>query len=142
MTQSNFNFLKVNVDQHGICTVMLSRPKARNAWTEPMRNEIVTALDNCSRDKSVRAVIITGDPEARAFCFGAQLPEAVGGGNVGDLFRQDSLADVPPGRQVTNATWRDGGGVAGLAVLRCTKVRQIMSVDDSRWARCLVGLMF
>lgn len=121
MSQPIFKFLKVNVDEHGVCTIMLSRPKARNAWTEPMRDEIVTALDNCSRDKVVRAVIITGDPEARAFCFGAQLPDAVEGSNVGDMFRQDSIGDVPPGREVTNATWRDGGGIASLAVLRCTK---------------------
>ena len=100
-------------------TITLSRPEARNAWTEDMREEIVHAVDAASRDPAVRVVVFTGDPAGKAFCAGADLS---GGGDeafgAADSIRE---GDVPEGRPVNNATWRDGGGTAALSVVRCTK---------------------
>jgi len=105
--------IKVSTE-NGVRTIMFSRPANRNAWTEVMREEFVAALQEASRDPNVRVVILTGDPQGRAFCAGMQLS--------GDNESAAVLAaDVPEGRPVNNSTFRDGGGVAALAVLQSTK---------------------
>ena len=50
-----------------VAVITLSRPEARNAWNEFMRNEIARCLDEVSKMKKVRAVIITGDPAGKWF---------------------------------------------------------------------------
>jgi enoyl-CoA hydratase/carnithine racemase len=102
-----------------VCTITLSRPAARNAWTEVMRSEIVDAMDAASRDPAVRVVVVTGDPAGKCFCAGADLS----GGGEKAFGKGDSVmeGDIPAGRPVNNSTWRDGGGTAGLSVVRCTK---------------------
>eukprot|EP00966_Prymnesium_polylepis_P246460 5700392-Prymnesium_polylepis.1 len=95
--------------------ITLSRPKAHNAWTEIMRNEVARCLDVASRDPKVRAIIITGDKDGRAFCAGADLSPA------GPTNPSSMEGDVPKGRPANLSYWRDGGGTAGLAILRCTK---------------------
>lgn len=101
-----------------ICTVMLSRPERRNAYTESMRAELCDAFEKASTNEDVRVVVLTGDPAGQAFCAGADL----GTGDVGKEFTSGSAKyDVPNGRKVDNGTFRDGGGVAALSVLRCTK---------------------
>ncbi len=57
----------------GIATVTLSRPKRRNAWTGRMHTEYRWALAEADKDKAVRVIIVTGDPEGQAFCAGADL---------------------------------------------------------------------
>ena len=127
-------------DSESVRTITLSRPKARNAWTEKMRNELVDSIDAASRDPSVRVIILTGDPAGKvmtsrtqqhctdarldlrqAFCAGADLS---GGGDKAfntNLESSTPSGDIPLGRPVNNSTWRDGGGQAGLALVRCTK---------------------
>jgi enoyl-CoA hydratase/carnithine racemase len=98
-----------------VAVITLSRPRARNAWTEIMRNEVARCLDRASRMAEVRVVILTGDPEGKAFCAGADL-------SPGGPENPSSMAgDVPEGRPPNLAYWRDGGGTAGLAIVRCTK---------------------
>ena len=60
-----------------VAIITLSRPAARNAWTEIMRNELARCLDAASKVKEIRAVIITGDPEGRAFVRGLISPPQV-----------------------------------------------------------------
>jgi len=57
----------------GIATVTLSRPKRRNAWTGRMHTEYRWVLTKADKDKAVRVIIVTGDPEGQAFCAGADL---------------------------------------------------------------------
>lgn len=57
----------------GIATVMLSRPKRRNAWTGRMHTEYRWVLAEADKDKAVRVIVVTGDPEGNAFCAGADL---------------------------------------------------------------------
>ncbi|MBX3490057.1 enoyl-CoA hydratase-related protein [Parvibaculum sp.] len=57
----------------GIATVMLSRPKRRNAWTGRMHTEYRWALAEADKDRAVRVIVVTGDPEGNAFCAGADL---------------------------------------------------------------------
>jgi enoyl-CoA hydratase/carnithine racemase len=54
-----------------IATVFLSRPHRRNAWTGRMHTEYRHVLTELDHDKDVRVIIVTGDPEGKAFCAGA-----------------------------------------------------------------------
>ena len=54
-----------------IATLTLSRPQRHNAWTGRMHTELRHLLQRAEADSAVRVVVITGDPEGRAFCPGA-----------------------------------------------------------------------
>jgi 2-(1,2-epoxy-1,2-dihydrophenyl)acetyl-CoA isomerase len=56
-----------------IATITLDRPEALNALTIPMKTELLAALGAVGRDRSVRAVVLTG--AGRAFCAGQDLKE-------------------------------------------------------------------
>jgi 2-(1,2-epoxy-1,2-dihydrophenyl)acetyl-CoA isomerase len=57
----------------GIATITLDRPEALNALTVSMKVELLAALQAVARDRSVRAVVLTG--AGRAFCAGQDLKE-------------------------------------------------------------------
>lgn len=57
----------------GIATITLDRPEALNALTIAMKVELLAALRAVARDRSVRAVVLTG--AGRAFCAGQDLKE-------------------------------------------------------------------
>ncbi|MEQ9143093.1 MAG: enoyl-CoA hydratase-related protein [Parvibaculaceae bacterium] len=54
-----------------VATILLSRPHRRNAWTGRMHTEYRHVLGELDRDDAVRVIVVTGDPEGRAFCAGA-----------------------------------------------------------------------
>jgi 2-(1,2-epoxy-1,2-dihydrophenyl)acetyl-CoA isomerase len=56
-----------------IATITLDRPDALNAMTVAMKDELQKALRSIGRDRSVRAVVLTG--AGRAFCAGQDLKE-------------------------------------------------------------------
>jgi 2-(1,2-epoxy-1,2-dihydrophenyl)acetyl-CoA isomerase len=56
-----------------IATITLDRPEALNALTVLMKTELLAALKAVGRDRTVRAVVLTG--EGRAFCAGQDLKE-------------------------------------------------------------------
>jgi enoyl-CoA hydratase/carnithine racemase len=53
--------------------IMLSRPQRRNAWTGRMHTEYRWCLALADADPAVRVIIVTGDPQGKAFCAGADL---------------------------------------------------------------------
>ncbi|MEL0139934.1 MAG: enoyl-CoA hydratase/isomerase family protein, partial [Acidimicrobiaceae bacterium] len=55
----------------GIATITLSRPERHNSWTGRMHTELRHLLQIAEDDPDLRVVIITGDPEGRTFCPGA-----------------------------------------------------------------------
>ena len=57
----------------GVGTITLDRPDALNALTIPMKLELLAAFRSVGRDRSVRAVVLTGS--GRAFCAGQDLKE-------------------------------------------------------------------
>ena len=58
----------------GICTLKLNRPEVFNSFNKAMALALQKALDDCEKDASVRAIVITG--EGKAFCAGQDLAEA------------------------------------------------------------------
>ena len=54
-----------------MATITLNRPEALNAWTTRMGAEVKHAVARAEADKSVVAIVITG--EGRGFCAGADL---------------------------------------------------------------------
>jgi 2-(1,2-epoxy-1,2-dihydrophenyl)acetyl-CoA isomerase len=57
----------------GIATITLDRPDALNALTVPLKEALLGAFRTVARDRSVRAVVLTG--AGRAFCAGQDLKE-------------------------------------------------------------------
>jgi len=55
----------------GIAILTLNRPEKRNAMSDAMRAELVEHLENLRRDRSVRALIITGS--GKGFCAGGDI---------------------------------------------------------------------
>lgn len=60
----------------GVLTLTLNRPDALNAFTVEMKEALAAALKDASRDKGVRALILTG--AGRAFSAGQDLKERQG----------------------------------------------------------------
>jgi len=69
--------LELKTTRYGVAerigTITLARPKRRNAWTGRMHTEYRWLLERANRDRDVRVIIVTGDPEGQAFCAGADL---------------------------------------------------------------------
>ncbi len=74
----------------GVATITLNRPDVYNALISQMYVELGKAFKDVARDKTVRAVILTG--AGKAFCSGQDLTEMQSSGNigqmVGDLLRE------------------------------------------------------
>ena len=64
--------ISTRLDQ-GVCTITLNRPEVYNSFNQDMGRAFQSALDEASRDESVRCVVIVG--EGRAFCAGQDLKE-------------------------------------------------------------------
>jgi enoyl-CoA hydratase/carnithine racemase len=60
----------------GTATVTLNRPEKRNALSLAMRDQLVSALDQCVGNTECHAIVLTG--AGNAFCSGADLRETTG----------------------------------------------------------------
>lgn len=70
--KTDYKTLLVNTDKEsGIMTVTLNRPEKKNAMSFAMMHELIAVADHISRDKTVRAVILTG--AGSSFCSGIDL---------------------------------------------------------------------
>ena len=86
-----------------IVLVVLSRPSAKNAFTEVMANSLVTAFDTLSEDPRVKCVILAGcDPHNKNFCVGVDLNK-----------RHEANVD--------REAFRDGSGRVALSIYNCSK---------------------
>ncbi|WP_409253065.1 enoyl-CoA hydratase-related protein [Bacillus sp. SCS-153A] len=72
---------------NGVAWIRLNRPDKLNAFIGQMNKEIAKALKQSSRDKEVRAVVITG--EGRAFCSGQDLSEVSEDMDHGEVLRNN-----------------------------------------------------
>ena len=64
----------VRSDANGVCTITLNRPSVYNSFNQTMAFQLQAVLDACSKDDSVRVIVITG--EGKAFSAGQDLGEA------------------------------------------------------------------
>ena len=62
--------IELNVT-HGIATLTLNRPDKRNAMSDDMRTEFIAALEHVSSEKSIRALVLTGN--GKGFCAGGDI---------------------------------------------------------------------
>ncbi|MBL0328795.1 MAG: 2-(1,2-epoxy-1,2-dihydrophenyl)acetyl-CoA isomerase [Bacteroidetes bacterium] len=67
-------FIKSETDG-GVLKITLNRPDKFNSFNRAMALELQAALDKAASDKSIRAVLLTG--EGKAFCAGQDLSEAM-----------------------------------------------------------------
>ena len=67
MRIEDFTDIKYVKEENGICTATLSRPERRNAVTLLTWLELETILVDMEQDKNAKVLILTGDPEGRAF---------------------------------------------------------------------------
>ncbi|MDI6809992.1 MAG: enoyl-CoA hydratase/isomerase family protein, partial [Candidatus Eisenbacteria bacterium] len=59
------------IREEEIALIYLNRPKALNALSETMKNELIHALKETEDDDDIRVLILTG--RGRGFCAGADL---------------------------------------------------------------------
>jgi len=57
--------------EHGIATLSFNRPEKRNAMSDDMRSEFIEALEMITADKSIRALVLTGN--GKGFCAGGDI---------------------------------------------------------------------
>lgn len=58
-------------NESGVAVLALNRPDKRNAMSDNMRNELIAALEHLAVDRSVRAVVVTGN--GKGFCAGGDI---------------------------------------------------------------------
>jgi len=97
---------------HGIATIELARPEARNALSREMITELGSAVDAVARDASVRVLILCG--EGKSFCAGMDL-KAVADDPVamGDMLRALSRTSRAIRRLSIPTIARVQGGAVG-----------------------------
>jgi 2-(1,2-epoxy-1,2-dihydrophenyl)acetyl-CoA isomerase len=73
-----------------VAWITLNRPDALNAWIRRLGEDMLAAVEHCSRDPEVRAIVFTG--AGRAFSSGADLKSGIdtradGGPDVSGVLR-------------------------------------------------------
>ena len=63
-----------------VAVITLNRPNVFNSFNREMALSLQSHFDECANDKSVRAILLTG--EGKAFCAGQDLQEAMSGGDL------------------------------------------------------------
>lgn len=69
----------------GVALLRINRPKALNALNSPLMHELMDLLDTLDKDKSVGAIVLTGDE--RAFASGADINEMADASSTDMLLR-------------------------------------------------------
>ena len=77
-----YRFILFEVDQ-GVARITLNRPDVLNSIHGAMSDEIQEALVRATREREIRAVLLTG--KGRGFCAGQDLDEVRPGGPVNDF---------------------------------------------------------
>ena len=67
----DFRHIRFETPAPQIARIVLNRPERMNAYTNPLCDEVVTALTHYMRDDELRCLIVTG--EGRGFCAGGDV---------------------------------------------------------------------
>ncbi|RPD60166.1 peroxisomal enoyl-CoA-hydratase [Lentinus tigrinus ALCF2SS1-7] len=108
-TKEGFTAMRVELDS-GVAVATLTRSKERNIFSAELVKDLLKAFDLFDRDDRVRVVILTAEPDAPAFCSGADLTRGWGGLFTPEVDREGEHAH------------RDTGGVVSMAIFRCRKI--------------------
>ena len=84
----------------GVADVRLARPEKLNALDGEMFEALVAAGERLAADRSLRAVVLSG--EGRAFCAGIDLESLGGGGTARNLFERGAAS---PANFAQRAAW-------------------------------------
>ncbi len=82
--------------EDGVADVRLNRPEKRNALDQAMFSALVEASDRLAADRSVRAVVLSG--EGKSFCAGLDMSSFQAMASGGPR-RERDLPTPPPGRK-------------------------------------------
>ena len=93
--------------RHGVATLTLNRPEARNALSAQLSPALQRVIAACSTDETVRALMITG--AGAAFCAGGDVK------NMGD---RRAATDQSPDERFRIMQHRHQGVCGGLYALR------------------------
>ena len=66
------NFIEFEINA-GVAQITLNRPEVFNSFNREMALNLQSILDECEKDKSVRAIVLRG--KGKAFCAGQDLKE-------------------------------------------------------------------
>lgn len=101
----------LKVERQGpVAIVTMNRPDALNALSRALRSAIVAAFAELSKDKDIRATILTG--EGRAFTAGVDLKEA---GQTGFALGADG-GSIDLGEALAAYPWPIIGAINGFAI--------------------------
>lgn len=101
----------VLVERDGpVATLILNRPEALNALSRDLCKALTQAFRDLHNDPGVRAVVLAAN--GRAFCAGADLPEAAAAGIV-DLEQEP---DLDFGAEILACPWPVIAAVNGFAI--------------------------
>ena len=68
--------MEIKIEQReGVSLIIFNRPKVYNSFNKPMAIALQQTLDDCAKDKNVRAIVLKG--EGKAFCAGQDLAEVI-----------------------------------------------------------------
>ncbi|MGT2428674.1 enoyl-CoA hydratase/isomerase family protein [Cupriavidus basilensis] len=87
------------VEANGVLSITLARPAKRNALTTQMVRALRTVLEEASRSRAVRTLLLCA--EGAAFCAGRDLSDAVAGEDAAAILHEEinplieSLSKVP-----------------------------------------------
>lgn len=90
---STYNTLKTEQHASGVFQITLNRPERLNALSSELLDELHAALQAAQQDKSVKALLITGEG-AKAFCAGADINQ------LADLTVQQGVTFAEKGQRV------------------------------------------
>jgi len=104
-----FTDIKVTLDGP-VLTILIDRPQSKNIFVAGIGKQIIHAFDLADKDDRVRAVIMTADPTAFAYCSGADLSKG-----------WDVLWEEEAEKEGEHAH-RDEGGTMSIAIMNCRKI--------------------
>jgi 2-ketocyclohexanecarboxyl-CoA hydrolase len=83
MTGEGFSDVRYEVRDDGVAVVTINRPERMNAFRGRTVDELIASFRAAWADKSVGAVVLTGEGE-RAFCTGGDMKEKAATGSYGE----------------------------------------------------------
>ncbi|KAJ3762662.1 peroxisomal enoyl-CoA-hydratase [Lentinula raphanica] len=105
----NVESIKVTLDE-AVLIIVLDRAKQRNSYGGTLPTELIEMFTLADRDDRVRVVVVTAEPDAPAYCSGADISSG-----WSQLFKPEDEAEG-------ETAHRDTGGKLSMAVYNCRKI--------------------